>query len=189
LYAPRGLAYPADWSHDGHFLLVGTLDPKTKTDVWVLPVTGDNKAAFPYLNGDSNEIGPRVSPDGQWLAYASDETGKYEVYVKTFTGNASEKRGTWPVSTAGGTRPVWSRNGKELFFIAPDLKMMAVDVSSNGSTFVAGAPKPLFDSQASGDPFGNFDVSADGRFLIPARVQRTDTPITVVLNWQAGLKK
>jgi Tol biopolymer transport system component/predicted Ser/Thr protein kinase len=186
--------FPRDWSQDGKYVLFSAIDPKSKTDIWVLPLGGDQKP-FPYLNQDYNEDLPRLSPNGRWLAYQSDKSGRYEVYVDTFTGapsaTSSAARGNWQVSTSGGTRPVWSRDGKELFFIGADRKMMVAEVSnSGGNKFDASAPKPLFDARISGDPGDQFDVSKDGRFLMPVPVQQgTSTPITVIVNWTAGLKK
>jgi Tol biopolymer transport system component len=184
---------PSDWSHDGHYLFLSAVDPKTKSDIWVLPLSGDKKP-FPYLNQDYNEDSPRLSPNGQWLAYQSDKSGRYEVYVDTFTGApsaSSAARGNWQVSTNGGTRPVWSHDGKELFLIGADRKMMVAEVNnSGGNKFDGSAPKPLFDAHISGDPSGQFDVSKDGRFLMSVPVkQDVSTPITVVVNWTAGLKQ
>src|SRR5205814_2577723 len=126
------------------------------TDVWLLPRFGDKKP-FAYLNSNWNESTPRLSPDGKWLAYSSDEIGRYEVYVQTFapdSGSQPNGRGKWPVSTNGGTRPVWSRDGKELYFISADRKMMAITVNNSaGEKFDASVPKPLFDSRISGDSF------------------------------------
>lgn len=185
---------PLDWSHDGNYLFFSAVDPKTKTDIWVEPLVGDKKP-FQYVKQEYNEDLPRLSPNGKWLAYQSDKSGRYEVYVDTFTGApsaaSSVTRGNWQVSTNGGTRPVWSRDGKELFFISADRRMMAVGVTNTGEDkFDFVAPKPLFDVQISGDPGDQFDVSKDGRFLMPVPVQQgTTTPITVIVNWTAGLKK
>ena len=183
---------PFEWSRDNKYVLFVVLDPKTKMDTWVLPLTGDKKV-FPYLNNEYNEDAPRLSPDGRWVAYHSDRSGRYEVWVDTFTGlpaGASAARGSWPVSTNGGTRPVWSRDGKELFFISADRKLMVAEVSnSGGSKFEFTTPKALFEARISGSLFDLFDVSKDGRFLMPVPLPQTSpTPITVVVNWTAGLK-
>jgi eukaryotic-like serine/threonine-protein kinase len=185
---------PSDWSRDGRYLFFSATDPKTKSDIWVLPLSGDKKP-FPYLNQDYNEDLPRLSPNEHWLAYQSDKSGRYEVYVDTFTGSpsasSSAARGNWQVSTSGGTRPVWSRDGKELFFIGADRKMMVAGVNNSAENrFDASAAKPLFEAHISGDPGDQFDVGKDGRFLMPVRVQQgATTPITVIVNWTAGLKK
>ena len=176
------------WSKDGRYLIEGVSDPKTKFDVWVLPLFGDRKP-FPYLHTEFNEANPKLSPNGQWLAYASDETGRYEVYVQTFPNPG----GKWQISTNGGDLPVWSHDGKEMFFVSADRKMMAAAVNSSaggGSKFEVGVPKALFDTRL--DPGMNpaFDVGKDGRFLIPTRAgQSAAAPITVVVNWTAALNK
>ncbi len=174
---------PDDWSPDGRYIIEETLDiSKNGTDIWVLPLFGDRKA-FPYLHTDSNEHHAKLSPNGRWLAYVSDETTRNEVYIQTFPNPG----GKWQVSTNGGSLPVWSRNGKELFFIGADRKMMAVDIKG-GSKFEAGIPKSLFDTRLGTSTW--FDVSKDGRFLLPVQTGRpASVPITVFVNWTAGLKK
>jgi serine/threonine protein kinase len=173
-----------DWSHDGRYL-VEEVDRSAKTGiaVWVLPLFGDRKPV-PYLESVFDEGFPKVSPNGQWLAYQSNETKRNEIYVQSFP----KPGGKWQVSTDGGTSPVWSRDGKELFFLGANGKMMAVDVRSGaGNKFDNGLPKPLFDL-----PNGalSFDVNRDGRFLIAAPVEQTSgAPITVVVNWAAGLNR
>jgi len=173
-----------DWSHDGQYL-VEEVDRSAKAGiaVWVLPLFGDRKPV-PYLQSVFDESFPKVSPNGQWLAYQSNETKRNEIYVQSFP----KSGGKWQVSNDGGTSPVWSRDGKELFFLAANGKMMAVDVRNGaGNKFDYGLAKPLFDF-----PNGtfSFDVSRDGRFLIPAPVEQTSgAPITMVVNWAAGLKR
>ena len=175
--------HPLDWSHDGRYLVEQRIDVKTGLDIWVLPFFGDRKA-FPYLNSPYNEGYARLSPDGRWLVYQSNESTRDEIYVGTFP-TLTRK---WQISANGGNHPRWSRDGKELFFIA-DGKMMAVPVKS-GPQFDYGAPHALFDARMStvGDRW--YDVATDGRFLIPRQLEdaRQD-PMTVVLNWQAGLKR
>ena len=145
-----------------------------------------NSKSTPYSDEGLNEVNARLAPNGQWLAYDSDETGRDEIYVQTFP----QRKGKWPVSVNGGTSPVWSRDGKELYFIGPDGKLMAVEVTSGpGGSFQAGAPKALFDPHIGGDRLAKFDVTKDGRFLIPVVAGQSGGPITVVVNWQAALKK
>jgi hypothetical protein len=179
---------PVDWSHDGRFLIAQMdVDPtlKTRNDIWVIPLSGDQKP-FPYLQSEFAERRAKLSPNGRWMAYVSDESKQDEVYVQDFP-NPGEK---WPVSTNGGDYPIWSRDGRELYFIAADQKLMAVEVKG-GARFEAGVPKPLFDTRLGnlrGDQW--FDVTTDGRFLIPTLLEQSAVaPLTVVLNWQAGLKK
>ncbi|MGO9259373.1 MAG: protein kinase domain-containing protein [Bryobacteraceae bacterium] len=183
LYETAGLTFTTDWSRDGRFAIFHSLAAKTGDDLWVLPLLGDRKA-FPFLQTEFAEMYGKLSPDGRWLAYASDETGVYEVYVQTFPG----KEGKWQVSAKGGTRPVWSRDGKELFYIAEGHKLMAVEVRS-GVQFEHGVPKALFEART---PTGaSFDVTRDGKrfLLINSLAQEANAPMTVVINWHAGVKK
>lgn len=169
-----------DWSPDGRFLLYRTFGPKTKSDLWVLPMFGDKKP-HPYLDTEFDEAFAEFSPDGQWVAYASDEAGTGEVYVRRFHGSA----GSWRISTEGGSVPRWRRDGKELFYVSRG-KLMAVDVKASESSFEPGVPKVLFEKSGIND----YDVSRDGqRFLIAVSVESSPEPITVVLNWTAGLKR
>jgi Tol biopolymer transport system component/predicted Ser/Thr protein kinase len=172
---------PEDWSRDGRYIIEQVNDPKTKVDTWVLPLFGDRKP-FPYLQTEFSEQAAKLSPNGQWLAYAADETKRFEIYVQSFP----TPGGKWQVSTNGGILPIWSRDGKELFFIGADGKLMAVDVKGSAK-FEAGVPKPLFDVRLGGS---QFDVSKDGRFLIPVLTEQVvNAPMTVVVNWTAELKK
>jgi Tol biopolymer transport system component len=189
-----------DWSRDNRYIIEGIINaPKTGRDIWVLPLFGDRKP-FPYLQTDFNEQYAKLSPDGHWLAYTSDETKRDEVYVQTFP----TPGGKWQISTSGGSLPVWSRHGKELFFIGGktptpfllgnEQKLMAVEVKSDamkgGTKFEAGLPKALFDTHLPTNGVVWFDVSKDGRFLMPTRVEEpTSVAMTVVVNWTAGLKK
>jgi len=177
--------FPLDWSRDGRYLIEEVNDPKTKQDIWVLPLFGDRKP-FPYLQTEFNELYGKLSPNGQWLAYVSDETKRNEIYVQTFP----TPGGKWQISTNGGLYPVWSRDGKELFYIGADQKLMAVEVMG-GNTFQAGVPRPLFQTRLGSGVFAIwFDVSKDGRFLMPVPVENTaPVPMTVVVNWTTGLKK
>jgi Tol biopolymer transport system component/predicted Ser/Thr protein kinase len=180
---PPGLTLVSDWSRDGRYIILAVFTPRTKADVWVMPTFGDRKP-FPYLQTEFTEGNARLSPNGQWLAYTSDETKRNEIYVQTFP----TPGGKWQVSTNGGERPVWSRDGKELYFIGADGKMMAVEVKA-GAKFEAGLPKPLFDSHFPSG-LSRFDVSKDGRFLMPVQLEQSaNAPMTVVVNWTAGLKK
>jgi eukaryotic-like serine/threonine-protein kinase len=183
---------PTSFSHDGRFLLYLSVDPKTKDDLWVLPLGGDKKP-FPFLQTEFNEVDGQFSPDGRWVAYVSDESGRNEIYVRTFspdsTAAASDTAGKWQVSYGGGTDPRWSADGKELYYMTPDWKLMAVEVTTN-PVFQAGAAKLLFQApQQTSVTVGDYTV--DGKrflFLAPAG-QTAPAPFTVVLNWQAGLKK
>jgi serine/threonine protein kinase/Tol biopolymer transport system component len=175
-----------DWSSDGQFIVYQTLDPKTKWDLWVLPLSGDRQP-FPFAETEFNELQAQFSPDGKWIVYTSDESGAWEVYIQTFPASS----GKWRVSTSGGCQPKWRRDGKELFYIAADRKLMAVDVKL-GETFEAGVPKTLFLTRViTLTSFRNhYAVTADGqRFLINSRPEESATPISIVVNWTADLKR
>jgi eukaryotic-like serine/threonine-protein kinase len=176
---------PQSWSPDGRFILYTSSDPPTGDDLFVLPLSGDRKPV-PFLQTPFNEYDGQFSPDGRWVAYGSDESGKDEVYVAPFPGPG----GKWQISTAVGTYPRWRRDGTEIFYLAPDNKLMAAAVNGKGSKFEVGAVKPLFETRALDPTRNSFAVSADGqRFLINTDPQTSSAPITVVLNWAAGLKK
>jgi len=151
-----------------------------------LPLDGSGSARA-LLDSQFNEYHPRFSPDSHWFAYVSDESGRSEVYVRTFP-QLGDK---WQVSTGGGAQPHWRHDGKELYFISPDRKLMAVDVKL-GQTFEMGTPKPLFQTQVPSFRSPNrYDVAADGqKFLINSGVQETSrAPVQVIVNWAASLKK
>jgi Tol biopolymer transport system component len=176
--------FPNDWSLDGQFLLYDDVDPKTKGDLWVLPMSGDRKP-IPFLRTEFNERSAVFSPDGKWISYDSDESGKAEVYVQSFPASGAK----WQISKVGGTLPRWRRDGKELFYLAADRKLMAVEVKL-GPAFQAGIPRPLFDSRMDTANV-RYTVTRDGqRFLIPTPiVEASSTPPTVVINWPAGLRR
>ena len=172
--------FPQSWSADGRFIAYVTVDPKTRNDIWVFPLDGERKAT-PFLQSQFNEQSARISPDGRWMAYTSDESGRPQVYVTRFP----EAAGKWPVSTNGGNFSVWRRDSRELFYRAPDGNIMAVAIAP-GADFVPGTPTALFRPQAAigGLGLGTFyDVAPDGRFLVNIFVERTSPPATVVLNW------
>lgn len=180
--------YPSDWSADGRHLLYIVNHASTRVDLWVLPLFGDQKP-YPLLNSGANERGARFSPDGKWIAYVSDASGTNQVYVQAFPASG----GKWQVSTDGGYYLSWRQDGKELFYVSSDRKMMAVDVKVTGGNFETGTPKPLFDLRipSFGSASAQFSVTADGqRFLVINMVgEITSAPINVVTNWTADLKQ
>lgn len=176
----------SDWSPDGRFIVFESADPRTGSDLWVVPLFGDMKP-YPVLQTEFNETHGHFSPDGRWLAYVSNESGRDEVYVQSFPPSG----GKWQVSTGGGAQPHWRRDGKELFYISIDRKLMAVNVQL-GQTFAMDSPTPLFQSQVARYEAPNrYAVSNDGqRFLVNTAVEGvSQTPITVVLNWTSTLRK
>jgi serine/threonine protein kinase/Tol biopolymer transport system component len=185
-------ARPTDWSPDGKYIVYSEYTDKTNNDLWLLPLQGDHKP-IPYLQSPFNEVAGQFSPDGRWMAYASDESGEYQVYVQAIPPAGAK----WQISTAGGIFPRWRRDGKELFYVAPDQKVTAVPIKTAGSPsapFEAGTPQPLFAIEpALNVNLFPYQPVADGqRFLVNAQASgeaTAATPIIVVLNWTAGLKK
>src|SRR5262249_8035491 len=144
--------------------------------------------SFPFLQTNAAEVQGQFSPNGKWIAYSSNESGTFQVYVRGFpTG------GQWQISNNGGGGPKWRRDGEEVFYISPDKNLMAVELKGDGPTIEAGVPKTLFEMPIRGlpGPRNYYDVSHDGqRFLIAATpAEAASRPMTVVLNWQSGLKR
>jgi Tol biopolymer transport system component len=181
---------PLDWSRDGRFLLFSVLTAKS-SDVWVLPMdagpAGERKR-LPYLRTDANEGAARFSPDGRFVAYVSDESGANEVYVRPFDAASPEASGSGAgkvkVSPNGGTDPHWALNGKEITYITPDRKLWSVDVTLTPE-FRPGAHHPLGETHRG----SNAMTPDNQRILNDAPVGAQQPSATVVLNWQAGLKK
>jgi eukaryotic-like serine/threonine-protein kinase len=197
------LKRPTDWSPDGRFLMYFTIaEPRTGPDLWVLPLQGapslpgserptsaDERKPFPFLTTEFGEVWGQFSPDGPWVLYQSNESGRWEVYVRPFPGPG----GKWLVSSGGGIYPRWGRTGKELYYIAPDGTLMAVSISARGPTLDAGTPVKLFRPPIFGGGVNmvgrrhQYDVAPDGRFLINIETESSaSSPITIVLNWKPG---
>jgi Tol biopolymer transport system component len=186
---------PMSFSSDGQRMAYIESNPTTGYDIWVMRMndpsapSGQAHKAEPFIRTPFNESAPQFSPDGHWLAYVSNESGRNEIYVVAYPGPG----GKWQISTEGGTEPVWNRNGRELFFRDAS-KMMAVDVAAQAS-FAAGKPHMLFEGPYAPTPatFPNYDVSLDGqRFLMLKPVEQAraaPAQINVVLNWFEELKQ
>jgi serine/threonine protein kinase len=194
LYESASGNRPVHWSPDGT-IVFQVLDSKTIQDLWTLSLSGARRAT-PWLQTPFGENEGRISPDGRFIAYMSNETGRYEVYVRTFPSGG----GKWQISNEGAIFPIWRRDGHELFFLSPRA-VMVIDYQSSGATFEAGTAKPLLETRTSVafpggggvHPFANFDISSDGQRLLVARAtsQDTDTgpsPIVVVTNWTAAIR-
>jgi hypothetical protein len=185
LVGPNGKSLTS-WSHDGRYLVYQERDPKTSIDVCVLPLFGDRKPISfihtPFIEG----LG-RISPDAKWMAYTSDESGQFEVYVQEFPGPG----GKWQISTRGGFQPTWRADGRELYYISSDSRLMAVPITTDPG-FAAGVPTALFNTRIPlSQAVSQYAPSADGqRFLVIGQEGGvTLEPLTLVLNWNAEMKR
>jgi eukaryotic-like serine/threonine-protein kinase len=182
------MTVPSDWSRDGRYILGDRNGNRTGRDLWIVPLF-DGRRPYPYLETPFNEMKAKMSPDGKWVAYVSDETSRNEIYVDSFPRRSGKRQ----ISIQGGDRPVWSRNGNELFFIGADQTMMAADIRERGGRLDVSVPRSLFPVRVSmgfGSDRSGFDVSDDGRFLIPTVVNSGNSvPLTVVVNWPALIRK
>jgi eukaryotic-like serine/threonine-protein kinase len=182
---------PSCWSADGQYLVYHQSDASTSFDIWLLPLDGNRKPRL-YLGTDYDERNGRISPDGRWMAYSSNESGEPEVYVRTFP---DANGGKWHVSVGGGAQPEWRSDGKELFYLSPDLKIVSVDVKTGLGEFQASRPRVLFARPRAGLGYTNlgmdYAVTADGqRFLAnTAFDDGASSNITVFTNWTLGLRK
>jgi eukaryotic-like serine/threonine-protein kinase len=188
----RNVQRPTDWSRDGKLILYYETAPTTGLDLWVLPVTPDGKPAAamrPYLRTQFNETYGRFSPEPnpRWVAYQSDESERYEIYVDAFP----EPRNKVRISTDGGRYPEWSADGRELYYVSPDLKLMAVSLKTAGDAVETSPPRELFTLPIINNGFAPYDVTPDGkRFLVRAVPEgEVSQPLTLVSNWPALLKQ
>ena len=163
---------------------------ETGFDIWAVPLNGDRKLR-PLLQTEFQELEGQISPAGRWLAYTSNETRRLEVYVRPL----SESAGKWQISTAGGVQPRWRGDSKELYYIAPDRKLMAVEIKATAQSFDRGTPQVLFESREdipSVAASWGYMPRADGKqFLMsvaPGAASEAP-PLTVVVNWLAAVKK
>jgi len=183
--------FPTGWSPDGRWLLYHELDPKTRMDLWLLPL--DGRQPQPWLRTEFDEGHGQFSPDGQWVAYESNGSGRNEVYVRKFAPGGAAGVGQSQVSTGGGEQPRWRGDGKELFYLGADRRLMAVEVKTIGGRFEAGLPRALFPTRAAITPslYMVYAVAPGGqRFLILTESEEVvSQPATVVVNWTARLKK
>jgi eukaryotic-like serine/threonine-protein kinase len=176
---PNG--YPLDWSPDEKHIL-WWMDG----DLWIVPVSGSEKP-YAYVHTRFDEHDGVFSPDGHWVTYVSNESGRNELYLESFGADARKR---YTVSSQGGTGPAWRRDGKELFFVAGDGRLTAVPVTMNGADVQLGRAESLFPVSPTTFFHRAYEVSKDGQqFLIATPAQAGGAAITVVLNWQAGLKK
>jgi Tol biopolymer transport system component len=182
----RGDKYPTAWSSDGKYILYERTTQATA--LWTAEMPGLKTRRL--LQGPGTTKNGQFSPDGRWLAYTSNESGKWEIYITSFP----ELHGKWQVSNTGGTQPRWRGDGKELFYLASDGKMTAVQLTA-GEHFDSGPPIPLFQAsareQVAGSELVTYDVAKDGqRFLIDTQMEKEGAfPMMVILNWNANLER
>jgi hypothetical protein len=184
-----------DWSRDGRFVLYFEIAPGTNRDLWVLPVTPDGKPApetkaRPYVRTPFTEWHARFSPEPspRWVAYQSNESGRFEVYIDSFP----EPRNKIRISTEGGQYPQWGPGTRELFYVSPDYKLMSVSLKLGADSVEPSTPHELFLLPAIDDGLSSpYDVASDGqRFLVRATPQQQPTQaLSVIVNWPALLKK
>jgi Tol biopolymer transport system component len=193
--------WPTSWSRDGRFILYSRdATPKEDTDIWVLPMGGDRRPR-PFVQAVARAYDGQFSPDGRWVAYTSEESGRGEVYVVPFEagrvlntgpGPASAGGGgRWLVSASGGRSPRWRGDGKEIFYLSPANQMMAAEVEEKGNSMVVRAAQALFrcipvPSIPSSSPY---DVSPDGKKFVINSFSDDNTPLILVVNWTANLKE
>jgi Tol biopolymer transport system component len=187
LYASSTDKVPYDISRDGKFLLYADLNQKTLRDLWVLPLEGDRKP-MPIAQSEFSEINGQFSPDGEWIAYSSNETGTDEVYVQSFR----QKGGKWQVSSQGGVQPRWTQAGKEIVFVDLNGTLLAVDIRADHATLHVGTPNVLFKADINPAPVRPvYDITGDGLRVISMRFDESSlsgTPLNLVQNWMEELK-
>jgi DNA-binding winged helix-turn-helix (wHTH) protein/Tol biopolymer transport system component len=177
-----------DWSRDGRYIVFVSTNQQLKQDLWLLPMFGE-RAPVPYLQTGFNQIQAQVSPDGRWLAYASDESGRWEVYLQSFPTPGMKRI----VSVGGGGEPKWSADGHELFYVRADKSLMSVEIHARNPSQGVSTPRPLFTVPVVGDTSAyrsRYAVNGRGdRFVFNALDEGSQTPITVLVNWDAPVSR
>jgi Tol biopolymer transport system component len=186
LPAEKTFANVADWSRDGRHLLYWVHSAGHMGDLEILPL-GPRRAPVMFLVSAANETQGQFSPDGAWVTYTSDESGAPEVYARHFPDTGAK----WQISTHGGAQGRWRGDGKELFYLALDGRLMAVDIKASPSSFEAGEPRPLFNTGIAGsfvDRFNQYLVTRDGQRVLVNRSAEDENsaPITIVMNWDTA---
>jgi len=186
LLDPPTAALPTDWSRDGRYVVYIVLDPKTNWDIWTLPLAGGDPR--PFAATAAQESGGRLSPDGRWMAYVSNESDTHEVYVQPFPPTGAK----WQVSRGGGGEPHWGGDGRELFYLSHDKRIMAVAIKADGGRFEVGPINALAQTRVTGfervDQAGQFIVAPDGKRFLVTNAADAVRPITLLMNWKAALK-
>jgi Tol biopolymer transport system component len=167
-----------DWSPDGRHLLYASQTATTGRDIWSLPLFGDRRP-FAVVRTAFEETIARFSPDGRWIAFQSNETGRNEIYVQPFPGPGGKSQ----ISTAGGTEPRWRRNGRELYYLSTDSRLMSVGLTVTDQTRMSAVPEALFSLPAilAG---AEYEAAPDGQRFLFTAITRDASPITILLNWK-----
>jgi eukaryotic-like serine/threonine-protein kinase len=179
--------FPMDWSRDGRFILYEEdTAPGNQRSLWILPVAPDDGKPRPYLRAAFNQSNGQFSPDTRWVAFQSDESGRYEVYVDTLP----EPRGKVRISTGGGVLPQWGDGGRELFYMSPDSMLMSVGLKPGAASLEPSAPHALFPLLVIDTDVSPYDAAPDGqRFLVLEAAEHAAQPLTVIVNWPALLDR
>jgi Tol biopolymer transport system component len=186
LVKPPSRSFALDWSSDGRYVVFMLNGGATRNDIWIYDVQRRTAAAL--IASPFNEGWARISPDGRWIAYVSDESQQREVYVRSFPDGAVKTQ----ISTAGASQPQWRRDSKELFYIAPDNTLMAVDIRAEAGRLDASRPDPLFVANVDQNKSirNQYAVSPDGqRFLILSLADGNTSPIVAVLHWRGLIRR
>jgi Tol biopolymer transport system component len=188
LYKSSAKTYPTDWSHDGKYLMFYKDEPGTRLDIWGFSMA--EKRAAPIVNTVYTEAFATISPNGKWMAFQSDHSGRNEIYVQFFDGLIGGTRKMWQISSGGGL-PRWRGDSAELFYMTSDGRVMAVSFRENNGEVQTGTPVKLFQTRPLPKTWNLYDVSSDGqRFVVTLPLEWTSSvPITVVTNWAEKLKE
>ena len=181
---------PDDWSRDGQFLLYTEVAPDTGSDLWILPVTPEGRLSpggkpRPFIRERFDQTEGRFSPDDRWVAYQSDESGRSEIYVRSFPDPREKLR----ISTGGGVFPKWGAGGRELFYQSPDGKLMVVALKPSGTTLDVSLPRELFTLPIGLPPPNIYDAAPDGQHFLVGDIAASPEPLNVIVNWQSLLKE
>jgi Tol biopolymer transport system component len=183
---------PADWTRNGNTLVFVQEVPDKPYDIWALTREGTTWHATPVVRSRFSDLEPALSPDGEWLAYVSDESGQPEIYVQPFPGPGTRHQ----ISNNGGREPLWAHDGRTLYYLtpnspAPDRQMVTAVPVASGTRFTSGKPRPLFETQYGGTtPVRGYDIAKDGRFLMVLNdpvIVTAATHLDIIQNWSTDL--